>query len=62
MIVAVYIVVAIVLVSIGLAIVEYRKIEPLVFECRRCGAEFVQPPHHAYPRACPACRTANWAV
>jgi len=53
---------AILLLSIGLAIVELRRITPLAFRCIRCGAKFQQPPHQDYPHKCPSCRARDWAV
>ncbi len=40
--------------------VQYRTLTPLVFRCRRCAREFRQPPHHAFPRACPRCGSQTW--
>jgi hypothetical protein len=56
------VVAGIVLLSIGLAIVEFRRFTGLAFRCARCGHEFQQPPHHDYPRECPRCHAADWAV
>ena len=41
--------------------IEFRKITPLVFQCRRCGEEFRQPPDRDYPRACARCGATDWA-
>ena len=51
----------VVLGMIGMTMVEFRKITPLVFQCRRCGKEFQQPPHRDFPRACPSCDAVDWA-
>ena len=40
--------------------IEFRKLTPLVFWCLRCRREFYQPPHHAFPRSCPRCRSRDW--
>ena len=40
--------------------IEFRRLTPLVFWCRRCQREFRQPPHHAFPSACPLCRSRDW--
>jgi hypothetical protein len=53
---------AIVLVSVGLGIVEMRRRTPLAYRCRRCGAEFAQPPHRDFPRECPNCHARDWAT
>ncbi len=45
----------IVAMSIGLAIVQFRKVTPLVFTCTKCGQSFQQPPHRDAPRRCPRC-------
>lgn len=53
----------VVLLPLGLALVEHRRITtPLVFQCRRCGAQFRQAPHLAYPRACTKCGAPDWAT
>jgi hypothetical protein len=57
----VVIVVSIVSLSIGLTIVEFRKLTPLGFRCGRCGLRFTQPPHHDYPQRCPRCHAGDWA-
>ena len=49
-------------VSIGLSIVELRKITPLAFRCAKCSVEWSQPPHLESPPQCPRCRAADWAV
>jgi hypothetical protein len=56
------IVAGVVLRSSGLSIVEFRRVIPLAFRCRRCGAAFGQAPHRDFPRACPRCRARDWAV
>jgi Zn finger protein HypA/HybF involved in hydrogenase expression len=55
------VVAGVLLLSIGLAIVEYRRITPLAFRCTRCGNRFQQAPHRDFPRECPACRSHEWA-
>jgi len=57
---AILIVAAIVLVSVGLTVVEFRKMTPLVFECLRCGHEFRQAPHLDFPSECPSCHAPDW--
>jgi predicted Zn-ribbon and HTH transcriptional regulator len=57
---AILIVAAIVLMSVGLTVVEFRKMTPLVFECLRCGHEFRQPPHLDFPTECPSCHAPDW--
>lgn len=49
------------LVMIGMTMVEFRKITPLVFQCRRCGKQFHQPPHRDFPRVCPRCGAGDWS-
>jgi DNA polymerase II large subunit len=56
------IVAAIVLVSVGLSIAQFRKITPLAFRCLRCGAVFHQPPHLPSPGSCPRCGATDWAT
>jgi len=56
------VVAVLVLLSMGLTIVEFRKLTPLAFRCHRCGAEFRQPAHREFPRACPRCRAEDWAT
>lgn len=46
---------------VGMTLVEFRKITPLLFQCRRCGHQFHQPPHRDFPRACPRCAAADWS-
>ena len=57
---AIAIIGGIVLVSVGLALVEFRKITPLSFRCRRCDTEFRRPPQRDYPRRCPGCGADDW--
>ncbi|HEY0253426.1 MAG TPA: hypothetical protein VGC41_17955 [Kofleriaceae bacterium] len=52
---------AITAMSMALTVVEFRKIKPLVFACRRCGVTFRRAAHHDYPARCPACEASNWA-
>jgi hypothetical protein len=49
------------LLSVGLTIVEARRTTPLAFHCTRCGADFMHPPHHDFPRECPRCHDRDWA-
>lgn len=56
------IIVVIVAISVGLAIIEFRRVVPLAFRCVKCGAEFRQPPHHEFPRECPSCDARDWAL
>ncbi|HET9623119.1 MAG TPA: hypothetical protein VFP84_17220 [Kofleriaceae bacterium] len=51
----------VVLATIAMTRVQFRKITPLVFRCRRCAGEFRQPPHKDFPRACPRCGAADWS-
>jgi hypothetical protein len=60
--VTVTVVAIIVLVSVGLSIVEFRRFTPLVFRCRRCGIDFLQAPYLEFPRACPRCHARDWAA
>jgi len=48
--------------SIAMSIVQFRRTTPLVFRCVRCGAEFQQAPHRDFPRACRRCGARDWAV
>ncbi|HEU4726336.1 MAG TPA: hypothetical protein VFT22_00535 [Kofleriaceae bacterium] len=52
----------IVVLSIALSIVQYRRMTPLVFRCARCGVEFRRAPYRAFPRACPGCGARDWAL
>jgi hypothetical protein len=56
------IIVAIVAISVGLAILEFRRVVPLAFRCTKCGGEFRQPPHREFPRECPSCGATDWAL
>ena len=51
-------VVLIVAMSVGLAIVQFRKVTPLVFACTKCGATFHQAPHRDTPKRCPTCKAS----
>lgn len=51
----------IVAMSIGMAIVQFRKVTPLVFACPTCGAAFHQAPHRDAPRRCPKCGVSRLA-
>jgi hypothetical protein len=33
-----------------------------LYRCTRCGKEFRRRAHQRFPRACPACGAADWAV
>jgi predicted Zn-ribbon and HTH transcriptional regulator len=57
---AILIVAAILLMSVGFTVVEFRKMTPLVFECLRCGHEFRQAPHLDFPSECPSCHAPDW--
>ena len=46
--------------SVGLAIVEFRKLVPLVFRCQRCGHQFRRPAHLPLAKACPRCGALDW--
>ena len=48
--------------SVGLAIVEFRKLVPLVFRCQRCGHEFRRAAHLELAPACPRCGATDWNV
>jgi hypothetical protein len=48
--------------SIGLAILEWRRTEPDAFRCTKCGASFTRPPYKRFPRECPHCRARDWAM
>ncbi|MEO6771479.1 MAG: hypothetical protein ABI467_00465 [Kofleriaceae bacterium] len=54
------IVAVIAVMSVGLAIVEFRKLVPLVFRCQRCGHEFRRPAHLELAKACPKCGAGDW--
>jgi len=56
------VVASILLLSMGLSLVEWRRVTPLAFRCVRCGEEFRQPPHHDYPRECPRCHARDWSL
>ncbi len=45
----------IVAMSVGLAVVQFRKLTPLVFACTKCGRWFEQAAHRDTPRRCPHC-------
>jgi hypothetical protein len=52
----------VVLMPLGFALVERRRIStPLVFQCRRCGQQFQQPPHRPFPRTCGSCGARDWS-
>jgi hypothetical protein len=51
-----------VLVSVALSILQFRRATPLVFCCVRCGIEFRRAPHRDFARACPGCGAHDWAV
>jgi hypothetical protein len=56
------IILAIGLLSVGLAIVEYRRrFAKLWFHCLRCDHAFARAPHLDFPDACPRCGAADWA-
>ena len=55
------VVLAIVLVSIGLTAVEFRRVPRHVFICRRCDAVFLRAAHREFPRECPRCSALDWA-
>jgi Zn finger protein HypA/HybF involved in hydrogenase expression len=38
----------------------FRRMEKLVFSCRRCGQMFRQKAHHPFPRHCPHCHARDW--
>jgi hypothetical protein len=59
---AIIVVAAIFGMSVGLAIVEFLRVVPLIFRCTKCGEEFRQPPHHDFPRECPSCNATDWAL
>jgi rubrerythrin len=50
----------IVLISVGLTVVEFRKIKPLLYHCRRCGHDFKRPAHEEFPATCPKCAACDW--
>jgi hypothetical protein len=54
------IVAAIGVMSVGLAIVEFRKLVPLIFECQRCSRRFRRAPHLELAAACPHCGATDW--
>jgi rRNA maturation endonuclease Nob1 len=56
------IIVAIVAMSIGFAVIEFRRVVPLAFRCTKCGESFTQPPHHEFPRECPSCGASDCAL
>jgi len=41
--------------SIGMSIIQFRKVTPLLFTCTKCGRSFQQAPHRDVPRRCPLC-------
>ncbi|HET9990075.1 MAG TPA: hypothetical protein VFQ65_16205 [Kofleriaceae bacterium] len=57
---AIAIVAAIAAMSVGLAIVEFRKLVPLVFRCLHCGHEFRRAAHLPLAKACPKCGATEW--
>jgi rubrerythrin len=59
---AIIVVAAIFGMSVGLAIVEFRRVTPLAFRCTKCGTEFRQPPHREFPRECPTCGASDWPL
>ena len=48
------------LICLLLGLFAFGRVTPLVFRCRRCDRTFRQPPHRAFPRACPHCGDADW--
>jgi predicted Zn-ribbon and HTH transcriptional regulator len=48
------------LISVALAIVEFRKLVPLVFRCERCGHQFRRAPFLELAAACPRCGASDW--
>lgn len=51
------------LVSVGLAIVEYRRrFTVLWFHCRRCDHDFSRAPHLDFAAECPRCAATDWAT
>jgi Zn finger protein HypA/HybF involved in hydrogenase expression len=54
------IVAAIGVMSVGLAIVEFRKLAPLIFECQRCRRRFRRAPHLELAASCPHCGATDW--
>jgi hypothetical protein len=50
------------IVTVVLGVVSTRRATPLVFQCRRCGNIFHQPPHHRFPAACPRCHARDWSA
>jgi len=57
------IIAAIGLLSVGLAIVEYRRrFAKLWFHCQRCDHDFSRAPHLDFARACPRCGATDWAT
>jgi hypothetical protein len=59
----VFVLAIVVLMPLGFALVERRRITtPLVFECGRCGHQFQQAPHRPFPRACGQCGALDWST
>ncbi|MBA3460493.1 MAG: hypothetical protein H0T46_11060 [Deltaproteobacteria bacterium] len=56
------IVTVILVISVGLSIVEFRKITPLAFRCTKCGVQWNQPPHLSSPPECRRCGATDWAL
>jgi ribosomal protein S27AE len=54
------IIAAIGVMSVGLAIVEFRKLVPLVFRCERCGHQFRRAAHLELATSCPRCHATDW--
>ena len=48
------------LISVAFAIVEFRKLVPLVFRCQRCGHQFRRAPHLELATTCPQCGATDW--
>ncbi|HEY0478836.1 MAG TPA: hypothetical protein VGD37_15060 [Kofleriaceae bacterium] len=59
------VVIALFLLPIGVAVfvgaMAFRRMTPLVFECRRCNHVFHRPAHHRFPAACPRCKARDWS-
>lgn len=61
MLAAALLIAALLAVSVGLGVVQFRRETPLAFTCVHCSHQFEQPPHLAFPRRCPRCRATDWA-